>query len=165
MREENKKYAVMGMAVVLCLSSVGLGQEQGQRRSQGQNQPRTRRTQRVVPMKEVQVASPDGTVRFTLGSNPERLTYTVTLESTMVIEPSPLDMRVDGYDLSSGVIFSNLEAYRIDETYPWHGVHSMAVNRCNGAKISLTHDLSQTAYTLEIRAFNDGVAYRHVIAR
>ena len=148
------------LAVVLCLSGLSFAQE----RSRGQGQPKSRRTQRVVPMKEVQVASPDGKVKFTLGSNPERLTYTVTLDDTTVIEPSPLDMRVDGYDLSSGVIFNNLEHYNIDETYPWHGVHSTAVNRCNGAKVSLTHDLSQTPYVLEIRAFNDGVAYRHVIA-
>ena len=141
-----------------------LAQEQGQKQSQGQSQPRTRRTQRVVPMKEVQVASPDGKVKFTLGSNPERLTWTVTLEDTTVIEPSPLDMRVDGYDLSSGVICNSLEPYSVDETYPWHGAHSMAVNRCNGAKVSLTHDLSQMPYILEIRVFNDGVAYRHVIA-
>jgi alpha-glucosidase len=148
----------------LSLAQMGLGQEQGQKKRQGQTQPRTRRTQRVVPMKEVQVASPDGKVKFTLGSNPERLTWTVTLESTTVIEPSPLDMRVDGYDLSSGVIFDSLEPYSIDETYPWHGAHSVAVNRCHGVKVFLTHDLSQVSYVLEIRAFNDGVAYRHVIA-
>jgi len=114
-------------------------------------------------MKEVQVASPDGKVRFTLGSNPERLTYTVTLDSATLIEPSALDMRVDGYDLSSGVVFNSLERYEIDETYPWHGVHSTAINRCNGAKVTLAHDLTQTVYILEIRAFNDGVAYRHII--
>ena len=55
------------------------------------------------------------------------------------------------------------ESYTIDETYPWHGAHSVAVNRCNGVKVSLTHNLSQTPYVLEIRAFNDGVAYRHII--
>jgi len=114
-------------------------------------------------MKEIQIAGPDGKVRFALGSNPERLTYTVTLDGSTVIEPSSLDMRVDGYDLSSGVTFNNLERYMIDETYPWHGVHSVAVNRCNGAKVSLIHDLSQTVYVLEVRAFNDGVAYRHII--
>ncbi len=154
----------VGMIVTLCLAQMCVGQEQGQKKRQGQSQPRTRRTQRVVPMKEVQVAGPDGKVRLILGSNPERLTWTVTLENTMVIEPSPLDMRVDGYDLSSGVIFNGLEPYSIDETYPWHGAHSTAVNRCNGVKVSLTHDLSQMPYILEIRAFNDGVAYRHVIA-
>ncbi len=160
MRAENKKYAVTALAVALCLSGLSLAQE----RSRGQRQPTSRRTQRVVQMKEVQVTSPDGKVKFTLGSNPERLTYAVMLGDTTVIEPSPLDMRVDGYDLSSGVIFNNLEQYKIDETYPWHGVHSTAVNRCNGVKVSLTHDLSQVPYVLEIRAFNDGVAYRHVIA-
>ncbi len=154
----------VGLIVALSLAQMGLAQEQGQKKRQGQSQPRTRRTQRVVPMKEVQVAGPDGKVRLILGSNPERLTWTVTLENTSVIEPSPLDMRVDGYDLSSGVIFNGLEPYSLDETYPWHGAHSTAVNRCNGVKVSLTHDLSQMPYILEIRAFNDGVAYRHVIA-
>jgi alpha-glucosidase len=164
MHRRNSGTAIaVGMIVTLSLAQMCLAQEQGQKRRQGQSQPRTRRTQRVVPMKEVLVASPDGKVRLTLGSNPERLTWTVTLENTTVIEPSPLDMRVDGYDLSSGVIFNGLEPYSIDETYPWHGAHSVAVNRCHGVKISLTHDLSQMPYILEIRAFNDGVAYRHVI--
>ncbi len=155
----NKKCIVAVLAVALCLSTLSLAQE----RSRGQRQPTSRRTQRVVPMKEVQVAGPDGKVKFALGSNPERLTYTITFGDATVIEPSSLDMRVDGYDLSSGVIFNSLEPYSIDETYPWHGVHSTAVNRCNGVKISLTHDLSQMTYVLEVRAFNDGIAYRHVI--
>jgi alpha-glucosidase len=160
MRAVNTKYVLTVLAAALCLSGLSLAQE----RNRGQQRPGSRRTQRVVPMKEVQVAGPDGKVEFTLGSNPERLTYTVTLDGATVIEPSPLDMRMDGYDLSSGVVLNNLEEYKIDETYPWHGVHSTAINRCNGAKVSLTHDLSQTVYVLEIRAFNDGVTYRHVIA-
>jgi alpha-glucosidase len=165
MHRRNSGTAIaVGMIVTLSLAQMCLAQEQGQKRRQGQSQPRTRRTQRVVPMKEVLVASPDGKVKLTLGSNPERLTWTVTLENTTVIEPSPLDMRVDGYDLSSGVIFNGLEPYSIDEAYPWHGAHSTAINRCNGVKVSLTHDLSQMPYILEIRAFNDGVAYRHVMA-
>lgn len=167
MQTEDRSHTMVALAVLLCWVGLSLAQEgqgQGQRRGQGQGQPRSRRSQRVVPMKEVQVASPDGRVRFTLGSNPERLTYAVTLEDTVVIEPSGLDMRVDGYDLSSGVLFNSLEQVRIDETYPWHGAHSTAVNRCHGTKVSLTHDLSQMTYVLEVRAFNDGVAYRHVIA-
>jgi alpha-glucosidase len=159
MRVTSTRCTILILATVLCLSGLGLAQQ----RNRGQRQPASRRSQRVVPMKEVQVAGPDGKVRFTLGSNPERLTWSVTRENTTVIEPSPLDMKMDGYDLSSGVIFSGLETYSIDETYPWHGVHSTAVNRCNGAKITLTHDLSQVVYTLEVRAFHDGVAYRHVI--
>lgn len=128
-----------------------------------QRRQRTRRTERVVPMEEVHVTSPDGNVTFTVGANSECLTCWVTRNDTAVIEPSPLDMRVDGYHLSSGVIFRSLERYEIDDSFAWHGVHSTAVNRASGAKVSLTHDLSMIPYVLEIRVFNDGVAYRHVV--
>ncbi len=114
-------------------------------------------------MEQVQVASPDGKVKFTLLPNAERLTYTVTMGDTTVIEPSPVVMRLDGFDLSAGVVFGAAETFQINETYPWHGVKSTAVNQCNGARIPLEHDLSSTAYTLEVRVFNDGVAFRHVI--
>jgi alpha-glucosidase len=114
-------------------------------------------------MQEVQVASPDGKIKFTILPNAERLTFTVTMGNTVVIEPSPIVMKLDGYDLSSGVVFDNLERYSIDESYPWYGAHSTAVNRYNGVKISLTHDLSFISYTLEIRVFDDGIAFRHVI--
>ncbi|MBP8303639.1 MAG: glycoside hydrolase family 97 N-terminal domain-containing protein, partial [Phycisphaerae bacterium] len=118
-RVAHVQYALVAAAVALCFSGLCLAQEPGR----GRERSGTRRTQRVVPMKEVQVAGPDGRVRFTLGPNPERLTYTVTLDEAVVIEPSGLDMRVDGYDLSSGVIFNNQEQVHIDETYPWHGAH------------------------------------------
>jgi len=166
---------VIVLATALCPTQVSPSQAQAT--AVQQNQPQvlpapksggqrlsSRRTQRVIPLKEVQVISPDGKVKFTLLPNPERLSYAVTMGGSAVVDPSPLDMRVDGYNLSSGVAFSNLETYSVDEAYPWHGAHSTAVNRCNGAKVSLVHDLSMVPYVLEIRAFNDGVAYRHVIA-
>jgi hypothetical protein len=51
----------------------------------------------------------------------------------------------------------------VNEKYPWRGVHAEAVNQCHGVKIPITHLASKTSYTLEARAFNDGVAFRHVI--
>src|SRR2546429_4318449 len=148
---------IMGAVVVVGLAEAGFVQAQPQAQP-----PRSRRSQRVH-MQEVQVASPDGKIKFTILPNAERLTFTVTMGNTVVIEPSPIVMKLDGYDLSSGVVFDNLEHYSIDESYPWYGASSLAVNRSNGVKLSLTHDLSFTSYTLEIRVFNDGVAYRHVI--
>ena len=147
----------LGAAGAFCLSQASFAQAQPQAQP-----PRSRRSQRVH-MQEVQVASPDGKIKFTILPNAERLTFTVTMGNTVVIEPSPIVMKLDGYDLSSGVVFDNLEHYSIDESYPWYGASSLAVNRSNGVKLSLTHDLSFTSYTLEIRVFNDGVAYRHVI--
>ena len=147
----------LGAAGAFCLSQASFAQAQPQAQP-----PRSRRSQRVH-MQEVQVASPDGKIKFTILPSAERLTFTVTMGNTVVIEPSPIVMKLDGYDLSSGVVFDNLEHYSIDESYPWYGASSLAVNRSNGVKLSLTHDLSFTSYTLEIRVFNDGVAYRHVI--
>jgi alpha-glucosidase len=114
-------------------------------------------------MQPIQLASPDGKLKFTVLPNAERLTYTVTLASTTVLEPSSIIMNLDGYDLSSGVVFDNLERYAVNETYPWLGARSTTLNQCNGVKISLVHDLSFVKYTLEVRVFNDGVAFRHVI--
>jgi alpha-glucosidase len=137
----------------LCLAQMSSAQTREQR---------SRRSQRVK-MQEVQVASPDGNVKLTVGPNAERLTFTVTLGDKTVIESSTLVMKVDDYDLSSGVVFDKAERYEINESYPWHGAHSTAVNRCNGVRISLRHDLSFIDYVLEVRVFNDGVAFRHVI--
>ena len=148
---------VLGAAATFCLSQAIFAQAQPQSQP-----PKSRRSQRVH-MQEVQVASPDGKIKFRILPNAERLTFTVSMGNPVVIEPSPIVMKLDGYDLSSGVVFDNVERYSIDESYPWYGAHSTAINQCNGVKLSLTHDLSFTSYTLEIRVFNDGVAYRHVI--
>lgn len=146
----------LALALVLLAALPNLLLAQNDQRS------RDRRSQRVH-MEEVKVASPDGRVQFTLLSNAERLSYTVTMGGATVIAPSTLSLTVDGYDLASGVIFSNATSATVNETFPWHGAHSTATNHCHTASLSLAHDLSFTAYTLEIRAFNDGVAYRFVV--
>ncbi len=148
--------------VPLVLAAVGLVQASFAQ-AQPQLQPAKSRRSERVHMQEVQVASPDGKIKFTVLPKAERLTLTVTMGDTVVIEPSPVVMKLDGYDLSSGVVFNSRERYAVDESYPWYGAHSTAVNQCNGVKLSLTHDLSFISYTLEVRVFNDGVAYRHVI--
>jgi alpha-glucosidase len=124
--------------------------------------PASRRSQRIK-MPEVRVTSPDGKVAFTLLPNPERLTYAVTLDGVPVIQASPIVMKLDGYDLSTGVVFKSEEHTEAKETYPWYGAKSTAVSEYQGAAIAITNDLTSVDYVLEIRAFNDGVAYRQVV--
>src|SRR5437660_7429174 len=120
----------LGAAGAFCLSQASFAQAQPQ-----SQQTTSRRSQRVH-MQEVQVASPDGKIKFTILPNAERLTFTVTMGNTVVIEPSPIVMKVDEYDLSSGVVFNNLERYSIDESYLLNRADATADNRCNGAKLS-----------------------------
>src|SRR5262245_43127245 len=99
-----KSSGLRGLVILSCIPLfITLTPSPGQERTQ--KKQTTRRSQRVRPMDEVQVASPDGKVKFFVGSNAERLTYWVTLDNKTVIEPSGLDLRMDGYLLSSGVVF------------------------------------------------------------
>ena len=151
----------LGVAAAMFLGQVCIARTQTQPQPRSQPQ-RTRRSQRVH-MPEVQVVSPNGLLKFTIEPNAERLAYSVNLMDTRIIETSPMVMKVDGYDLSSGVVFENVERYEVNESYPWYGAHSTAINHCNGAKITLVHDLSFIKYVLEVRVFDDGVAFRHII--
>ena len=108
------------------------------------------------------ISSPDGNVQFQVILHEARLKYAVTFGSRPVMEESPIRITVDGVNLTKGVEVENVDRYQIKEAYPWRGVHSQAVNHCNGATISLKH-ASNTNYSLEVRSFNDGVAFRYLI--
>jgi alpha-glucosidase len=127
-----------------------------------QQQRPSRRSDRVK-METVTVASPDGQVAFTLLPNAERLSFTITRNGQAVIDPSPMVMRIDSFDISSGIVFEKVDRRSVNETYPWHGMKSTATNHYNEVTIALTHDLSFANYELQIRVFDDGAAFRHVI--
>src|SRR5687767_539535 len=122
----------------------------------------TRRSQRIQ-MPAFDVRSPNGQITFTVLPNAERVTFSVALGTTTVIEPSPIVLTLDGYDLSAGVMAGDLVRDKVEERYQWSGVRSTASGEANSARLWLTNDLTSISYTLEVRAFDDGVAYRHII--
>ncbi len=65
-------------------------------------------------------------MKFILSPNAERLTFTVKIGETTVIENSPIIMKLDWFDLSAGVVFNKIERYEINESYPWYGAKSTA---------------------------------------
>ncbi len=112
---------------------------------------------------EISLDSPDGAIRFRLWAGPAGLQYAVTLRDKPVIEPSAIGITVDKVRLSEGVEFGKREPYQTKESYPWYGPHSTATDHANGLRIALRHLSSGTAYTLEVRAYNDGIAFRHLV--
>jgi alpha-glucosidase len=112
---------------------------------------------------EFRVVSPDGLVGLTVFLREGRPHFSVSFKKQQVVVPSPLGFSLDGTDITQGVALGEVKTYRVKETYPWRGVHSRAVNHCNGATVALRHARSKTAYTLEARAFNDGVAFRSIV--
>jgi alpha-glucosidase len=111
----------------------------------------------------VSIAGPDGRVVFQLLQEQSRLIYRVTFKKRPVIENSPLSMVIDGIDLTEGVESGRVERYGLNERYAWRGVHAEATDRCNGAKLSFKHAQIKTGYTLEVRVFNDGIAFRFIV--
>ena len=111
----------------------------------------------------VAVESPNRKVSLTVAADGSgQVTWKIMRDGAAVIEPSPVGIRIDGVDLGKGATIGRAETYRVDEKYPWRGVKSEAVNRANGARIPVRHSGGQS-YTLDVRVFDDGVAYRHEV--
>ena len=134
-----------------------------EQRAQEERQRSGDRRSRRVHMERVVVTSPDGRVELEIAPYPERLTLSARMDGRTVLEPSPLQMLVDGFDLGTGLVWGGLETYEVDESFPWHGAHATARARARGARVSLTADLGMLPFTLELRVYDDGVAYRHVV--
>jgi alpha-glucosidase len=110
------------------------------------------------------VASPDGRVRLGLEvASGGQLTWMATLDGKAVIEPSPLGIVLDGTNLGAGVAIRGIDQYRVNETYPSRGVHTRAVNRANGARITADHASSGLPFVIEARAADDAVAFRILV--
>lgn len=152
------RHVVMATCLAMTLAEVASPQTT----PAASQKPATRRSQRVQ-MPAVEVPSPNGQVTFTFLPNAERLTFTVRLGDTTVIEPSPIVVTLDGYDLSAGIVQTGVVRDEVHERYAWSGVRSTAISDSNRARLSLTNDLTSIAYTIEVRTFDDGVAYRHII--
>lgn len=108
--------------------------------------------------------SPDKRIVFRLFEQNMQLAYSIRLENQAIIEPSLLNMMVDGKSVTRETIAGKINKYSINETYPWSGGHSTAVNRCNGMKIAFNNKTGEPGLTLEVRVYNDGVAFRQLVA-
>ena len=117
----------------------------------------------LTAQQSVAVSSPDGKINFDLSINPDGMSYKVSFNGTDVIERSVLEISVDQKNITTGVRHGNVGKYTVDESYPWYGAHALAVNHGNGLRIPLQYQGEQLSYTLEVRAYNDGVAFRWII--
>jgi alpha-glucosidase len=112
----------------------------------------------------IRVTSPNGAIEFRLQhSDGAPLQFSVDFRARAVIEPSPISMLIDGVDLGQGAEARTVEAYEGNERYRWRGVHSEAVSRFKGARVTLRHASSGTDYVLDVRVFDDGVGFRCIV--
>jgi len=106
----------------------------------------------------ITLKSPDERISFQLFTAGNGLYFHATQAGKVVMEDSPIVFSVDGKVLTENCRLSAPKYYKIDEEYPTRGAHSLAINKANGMKITVQQ--AGDPYTLEARAYNDGVAFR-----
>ena len=115
-----------------------------------------------APAKEITLPSVDGKLAAVISVADEaQLTLSVVKDGATVIESSPLGITVDGQDLGSGVTLGDPTDHRIAQRYAWRGVKSAAVNNCMAYQLPIAHEATGQQWTLEVRAFDDGIGYRY----
>jgi alpha-glucosidase len=115
------------------------------------------------PRPPVQLQSPNGLLHVVLQPDRDRLTYSISMGRDAVVEQSPLGIIVDGRDLADGVELGRVDTYQVDDRYPWLGVHNPAIRKCRGTRVGLTHTATRTAWSVEMRACDDGAAFRYIV--
>lgn len=110
---------------------------------------------------EIIVKSPDGKIVFSLAVKNNELVYQVNFNNSPVIISSPLIVTLDGKKITSYAKIKDSKKYTVNETYPWLGVHSTAVNHANGMKVSI--EQKDSKYTIDIRVFDNGSAFQIII--
>lgn len=111
---------------------------------------------------DITLFSPDHRIEFRLTEGAEGPVYSISLHGAPVITASAVGITLDGASIAHGAQFGRPAHYRVHQTFPWYGVHSTAVNDCNGLRIPLV-TASGTHSTLEVRAYNSGIAFREIV--
>lgn len=112
----------------------------------------------------ISVKSPDGHITFEIWTDESaRLRYQVSRDGAPVVEPSAAGIVVDGVNLAEGVARRGVKRSSTNQDYPTRGVHAVAHDRSNNLTLELRHSKSGTPFSIDVRAFNDGVGFRFVV--
>lgn len=110
---------------------------------------------------DINIKSPDGHISFLLFQQQQQIYFHVKYDNKEILTPSVLKLTVNGKSLTENASIETSHRYSLNESYPMQGVHSIAENYCNAAKVNI-RSTNQNSI-IEIRVFNDGIAFRHIV--
>ncbi|HEX8041834.1 MAG TPA: glycoside hydrolase family 97 N-terminal domain-containing protein, partial [Chryseosolibacter sp.] len=117
----------------------------------------------TTPADPPKILSPDSALEFNVYAENGQLRYSVAFHGKPIIEASPLGLILDNANLGEGVSLGKADWYEANATLPCRGKHSTATDHYKGVRIPVEHKRSKVRYTLEVRVYNDGVAFRYVV--
>ena len=110
----------------------------------------------------VSIKSPDNKIVLNIKSDNGQLLFNVKKGETTVLEDSPMAFSSDEKKFIIAHLHSP-EYYKVDETYPIRGIHSLAINKANGMKVKIADKKNNTLFAIDARAYNDGIAFRFLV--
>src|SRR3954453_2145684 len=118
-------------------------------------------TSQILAADTTIVKSPDGRISFKLFNNAGHEQFTIAFNGRHVIAPSSFSLMVNGRSTTDNIKILSIQHFKTDNTYAVLGVHAMANDHSNGSRIAFSAGDFQGI--IEIRVFNDGAAFRHII--
>ncbi|MFD0714554.1 NPCBM/NEW2 domain-containing protein [Paenibacillus sp. GCM10027626] len=117
------------------------------------------------PSEPVYFKSPNAAVTGTVAKNSEgRLVYSVQFQGVPVIEESFLGVNVDANNIGNSVKLGvPLRSEPESQSYAWKGNHSTAIDHHTLTQIPVTHLPTGLEFTIEVKAYDDGIAFRYII--
>ncbi len=112
---------------------------------------------------QIHLQSPNHQIETVISQSGGQLIYSVKMGGRDVLKPSPIGVTVDGVRYGSHADLGQPEHYSVNERYPWLGAKSEILNHCEGAKITVKEGNGGQSWQLEVRCYDDGVAYRCAI--
>jgi alpha-glucosidase len=122
----------------------------------------------LYAQKEVRVSSPDGHIVFGLSINAGIPIYSVSYNKNLLIDKSSLNIQMEGAGMfRQALIIRSTAVKEVKETYKLVvGKAGNVKNNYRQVLISLEDNLSPgLKINIEVRVFNDGVAFRYLFPR
>lgn len=110
----------------------------------------------------IDVLSPDGSTRVRVSTDSEgHLMYAVSQFDRVKLEAARAGVMVDGTDLGAAVDLGAARSRIMSEKFAWRGNKTVAANHCRVADIPVHSRVAKLDWTLEVRVFDDGAAFRY----
>jgi alpha-glucosidase len=122
----------------------------------------------LLAQKEVRLQSPDGNIVFTLTANESIPVYSVAYKKNKLIENSSFNLTVEEYGVMQKIFINKTPVFmEINENYKLVvGKASRVNNHYRQVIISLLDRMNKEyRVDVEVRAFNDGVAFRYLFPK
>lgn len=120
----------------------------------------------LLAQKEVRLTSPDGNIVFTVRLDQDLPAYSIAYQKNLIIKNSILNLVFENTGILKNVPTNQLPVFtEVNENYDLIVGKAKRVNNHYRQVIISLRSIKNYQVNLEVRAFNDGIAFRYVLPK